>query len=164
LFSYHYVAGGSDLSGLKAIQWGIQNEPDAIHEFELLNGTVSNCGLFLHRCGFLGASPDGIVGQDTILEIKCPYKARDKSLDDLIASDKSFYLGYDKAYYLKKDHDYYHQVQGQLHICNKSICHFFVWSPSNSILINIYKDPEWASDIDKLQSFYATNMRQIALK
>ncbi|KAH9383496.1 hypothetical protein HPB48_025011 [Haemaphysalis longicornis] len=39
---------------------------------------VKECGLFVdQKRPFLGATPDGLVGDDTLVEMKCPYAARD---------------------------------------------------------------------------------------
>lgn len=152
------------MSGIKAVQWGIQCEDDAIKEFESQHGLVSKCGLVLHSCGYIGASPDGIVGPDCLLEVKCPYKARQKSIDELIKTDKTFYLKFDNntgTYTLDQHHDYYHQVQGQLHICNKTICYFYVYSPLGSKMTTIVKDIEWADNMDKLQLFYKENLQSL---
>jgi YqaJ-like viral recombinase domain len=61
----------------QAIQWGIAHERDAIQEYETTkNVKVSEAGIFLHKNGYLGASPDGLISVDKILEIKCPFKVR----------------------------------------------------------------------------------------
>ncbi len=57
-----------------AMQWGTDVEPQARAAYEFLtDATVSETGFHLHPaiCD-LGASPDGLVGNDGLLEIKCP--------------------------------------------------------------------------------------------
>jgi YqaJ-like viral recombinase domain len=162
MFHHLFVADSSKLAGVKAVQWGIQNECDAILEYSEHYGTsVTPNGLFLDECGFLGATPDGVIDSETILEIKCPFKARSKSLEDLAKNDKSFFLGFDDNYFLKLSHPYYHQIQGQLYICNKQVCHLYVWSPSCSINIEIKRDMQWSGNIDILKKFYLDNLSQI---
>ena len=43
--------------------------------FKEVEGTVvKECGLFIHpEHNFLAASPDGLIGDNCVLEIKCPY-------------------------------------------------------------------------------------------
>lgn len=148
---------------MKSVQWGVQNEADAITQFQNHTGhNIQPCGLFLHTCGFLGASPDGIVNDNGLLEVKCPFRARNQLLEELAKNDKTFFLGFSDNFYLKFDHDYYHQVQGQLYICDKEICYFFVWSPAQSILLEIPKDPAWENNLDLLMKFYVDNLKQIA--
>lgn len=60
-----------------AMQWGTETEPLARQAYELKRG------LFVDEIGFIdhptiansGASPDGLVGTDGLLEIKCPNSA-----------------------------------------------------------------------------------------
>ena len=57
-----------------AMQWGIEKEPLARARYEELTGElVAPCGFALHGAiQFFGASPDGLVGDDGLIEIKCP--------------------------------------------------------------------------------------------
>lgn len=60
-----------------AMQWGIDTEPLARSDYEAINGVmVEETGFTEHPdiLGF-GGSPDGLVGDDGILEIKCPNSA-----------------------------------------------------------------------------------------
>lgn len=60
-----------------AMQWGTDTEPQARAMYELATGgTVTECGFFDHpTVAMSGASPDGLVGDDGIVEIKCPNSA-----------------------------------------------------------------------------------------
>ena len=56
-------------------------------------GTVEPCGLFVDtNKPFLAASPDGVVGRDAVVEVKCPLKCADTSLDWLSGHDTTFCL------------------------------------------------------------------------
>jgi putative phage-type endonuclease len=59
------------------MQWGIDNEPLARPAYEVATETpVDQVGLVLHpKIDRAGASPDGLVGADGVLEIKCPKTA-----------------------------------------------------------------------------------------
>lgn len=53
--------------------WGTEQEPfarEAYSQHRLVS--VEEVGFLLHPTLHAGASPDGIVGQDTLLELKCP--------------------------------------------------------------------------------------------
>lgn len=58
----------------REMQWGIDNEPNAIASYENETGVfVVGCGLIDHpTIAMSGASPDGLVGNDGLIEIKCP--------------------------------------------------------------------------------------------
>jgi hypothetical protein len=61
------------LGSLKAVEWGIDKEPDARAEYELRTDlTVRPIGLAMHPdIKWFVASPDSLVGDDGLLEIKC---------------------------------------------------------------------------------------------
>lgn len=56
------------------MQWGIDQEPFARAAYELRNDLmVETCGFVLHPdVARFGASPDGLVGDDGLIQIKCP--------------------------------------------------------------------------------------------
>src|ERR1700704_1972172 len=60
-----------------AMQWGIEKEPEARAAYELKTESwVSEIGFVIHPTIFMsGASPDGLVGDDGLIEIKCPNTA-----------------------------------------------------------------------------------------
>ena len=57
-----------------AMQWGIDHEPEARSRYEEVTGElVTLCGFAIHgEIPFFGASPDGLVGEGGLVEIKCP--------------------------------------------------------------------------------------------
>ncbi|XP_021339515.1 uncharacterized protein LOC110440684, partial [Mizuhopecten yessoensis] len=88
----------------------------------------------LHQCGFvinkefsfLGASPDGKVcidGECGILEVKCPYSARNLTISEACKDVTRFCLEMEgNVINLKKTHTYYAQIQGQLMITGCKFC------------------------------------------
>lgn len=60
-----------------AMQWGTETEPMARAAYEATTGViVTECGSIPHpRIEMAGASPDGLIGDDGLLEIKCPNSA-----------------------------------------------------------------------------------------
>lgn len=59
------------------INWGINNEAEAIKDFiEVTSLTVGESGLWLDSSCILGASPDGLKVSHSVLEVKCPYTHR----------------------------------------------------------------------------------------
>lgn len=60
-----------------AIQWGIDNEPIARASYEVLHGIdVEQEGWIPHpSIEWTGCSPDGLIGDDGLIEIKCPNTA-----------------------------------------------------------------------------------------
>lgn len=60
-----------------AMQWGTEKEPDAISAYEFLtNVEVERVAFMPHpTIEMSGASPDGLVGEDGLIEVKCPNTA-----------------------------------------------------------------------------------------
>lgn len=56
-----------------AMELGTINEPACRSWYEFTTGSqVDEVGFCLSECGRFGCSPDGLVGDDGLLEIKCP--------------------------------------------------------------------------------------------
>ncbi len=60
-----------------AMQWGTDQEPFARQSYEFITGNeVTEVGFIDHpHIPMSGASPDGLVGTDGLIEIKCPNSA-----------------------------------------------------------------------------------------
>lgn len=69
--------GGTDLSRNAAVQRGVELEPFACMAYEADKGViVASTGIVMHpTISRFGSSPDGLVGDDGVLEIKCPNTA-----------------------------------------------------------------------------------------
>nr|CAI5835011.1 unnamed protein product [Callosobruchus analis] len=137
------------LDGIKANQWGKQHEANGVKVLEeRANLKVQQTGIWLHTCGYLGGSPDGLVAGDGIVEVKCSFKLREsKSLiNDL--KDKSYILFFNDTneIILNANHDYYHQIQGNLWLTNRKICYLVIWTPDESLIYHIFVDNEWATN------------------
>ena len=151
------LLGEYDLSKVKAVQWGVNNEQEALKAFTRLTGkTVQETGLWLDPSGILGASPDGIVDDETVLEAKCPYTERNLTIEEAVATSKSFCL--EKAqdgegFVLKKDHVYWDQVQGEMFFSGRKFCYFVVWTSKDAIVIKIDRDETWDANIPILTEF-----------
>jgi exodeoxyribonuclease (lambda-induced) len=94
------------------MQRGIELEPLAFAKFyelmQLKFVDVENCGFFVFGKS-AGASPDGLVGDDAILEIKCPKK---ETFFKLVATNKI-------------DQKYYFQMQKQMLATKRKKAYFF---------------------------------------
>ena len=117
---------------------------------------------FVDKCRYLGASPDAIVidaaGQTVkLVEVKCPYKARDKTIAQACFEDKSLCCNIleDKPC-LKVNHDYYYQVQGQMAITGIHKCDFVVWTPQTFHVQTVNFDNEFWNNkcLPKLEHFF----------
>ena len=109
---------------VKSVKHGSDNENIARKCIEnALNVKIERCGLFIDsEIPFLGASPDGLIGDDGIVEIKCPFAARFLTPEDAIASNISnlrYLYKNEKDEEMRRSHVYYYQIQGQLRITQR---------------------------------------------
>ena len=99
-----------------ALEWGKMHEATAIAEYTMETGRDVKPAPFVNLDGWpIGASPDGLVGDDGLIEVKCPYSMGGFSR---YVSD-----GYESA----KD-----QVQGQMWITGRAWCDFVAYDPRNA--------------------------------
>ncbi|XP_022161755.1 uncharacterized protein LOC111027668 [Myzus persicae] len=118
-------------AGNLSTNYGIENEPIARISFEkVINSKIKLAGLFIDKTyHFLAARPDGLIEDDGIIEIKCPYTTKDLRPEDAIQCGKlKFATVVDGKLNLKTNDNYYYQIQGQLHITQRSYCYFILWS------------------------------------
>ena len=153
------LVGSYCLEGVKAIQWGIDNENEAVTAYQQISPLekIAECGFYINESGMLGASPDRLCGENGILEVKCPFKHRNNTIVEAIACDKKFYLYMshsDQSILLKTDHTYYDQIQGQLYVTGRAFCMFVVYTIKECVAVKIDKDINWASNIQRLETFY----------
>lgn len=120
------VLGQYDLSRVQSINWGVVNENEAKRAFqELTEFPLEDTGLWLQIEGMLGASPDGLIGKNGLLEMKCLFTHKDNTIAEAVASDNFYITKNEKGEYeLNKEHSYWHQVQGQLHLTERNLCFF----------------------------------------
>lgn len=98
-----------------AMQWGIEKEPEARVSYEFMKDIqVVEVGFIPHPAiEMSGASPDGLIGEDGLIEIKCPNTAT--HIDFLLSG--------------KIDDKYIKQMQWQMECTNRSYCDFVSYDP-----------------------------------
>lgn len=97
-----------------AMQWGIDNEPLARQAYEeRMFVEVQTVGFVLVPGMDAGASPDGLVGDDGLIEIKCPNTAT--HIDTLLTG--------------KIDRKYILQMQFQMFVTGRAWCDYVSFDP-----------------------------------
>lgn len=133
-----------EFQGNIATQWGVTHEDEALQDFEHATGAEVERASFCIHSNFqwLGASPDGFVGDDALIEIKCPFGLRDKE------PPVEFKAAAAQPHY-------YAQMQVQMFVTERSMCHFWQWTPYDAKLETVEYDPHWiAENIPQLAEFY----------
>nr|CAI5822470.1 unnamed protein product [Callosobruchus analis] len=134
------LLGTYNMEHLKAIQWGNMHEKEGIKSLvDSLNVKVVPTGIWLHECGYLGTSPDGLIGENEIVEVKYPYKYRDTSLLDDIKSSRNYIIFSDEDgnISVNRNHEYFLQIQGQLAITKRKNAHLVIRTPKEVVIVNI---------------------------
>lgn len=144
-----YHGAEREFKGNVATEYGTMHEPGATVEYELETGNkVQECGFFALG-DFWGASPDGLIGDDGLIEIKCPYGQRDKNPPQF----KSIY---------EQPH-YYAQIQMELKCTGRKWCHFYQWSMHGTNLETVYFDPDFFREheyaLEDFRSFYEQELK-----
>ncbi|XP_038055353.1 uncharacterized protein LOC119727497 [Patiria miniata] len=96
------------------------------------------------------------AGQTEILEVKCPYSARDMTVAEAVDGNPNFYMAKSgNGLQLKKTHQYFHQVQGQLMVTGAPFCDFVVFTSKDIHVERIVPDTAvWEAMLSKLALFY----------
>jgi putative phage-type endonuclease len=121
-----------------AMQRGTELEPVARMAYEATNGFVDKAGFYKHpSIEWFGASPDGLVGDDGLVEIKCPNSTT--HVDYILEN--------------KVPTKYKRQMLAQLACTNRKWCDFVSFDdrlPEHLQLFVVRFEPK-QEEIDKLQ-------------
>jgi hypothetical protein len=142
----------------KDIMYGRKNERTAIALYEAKNKvTVMPCGLFVRtEFPFLGASPDGLIGENGLIEVKCLPSIGSKPILEAALQNNILCLTIvNSVLHLKESHNYWFQIQGQLYIAKKEYCDLIVYADSGIKIIRLLPDPQFETRVlPRLISFY----------
>ncbi|KAL4085368.1 hypothetical protein QTP88_027227 [Uroleucon formosanum] len=142
----------------KSTDYGKAMENKAIIVFQNgFNCAVEPCGLIVDDdLHYLAATPDGLVGTDYVVEIKCPLKAKDSSsFIEAVMNKKITFcrIQNENEMELKKEHNYYYQIQGQMHVSKRKFCYFVVYTANwYKVQIIEYDESFWSNKmVSKLE-------------
>lgn len=129
----------TNITVVHTVQWGITNEASGIKVLEEdENVHIISTGLWLSNNRFLGASPDGLIGLNHVVEIKCPWKFKNKNLEIEIEKDYNYIVYKENDVILiNKNHIYWDQSQRQLYLTKHKLCYLVVWTPGQTIITEI---------------------------
>lgn len=126
-----------------ALIWGTELEPYAKGLFETITGFDVEEAFFDISSDYewLGASPDGYIGEHGLIEIKCPFRMRNDGAKHKTIDEQPYY---------------YAQMQVQMLCSDKEYCHFFQWGPPDKVMLEIVpRDDKYISEIIPiLHDFY----------
>ncbi len=131
-----------------AMEWGTETEPFARDYYEQINDCEVDQVGFVEYSEGIGVSPDGLVGNDGTLEIKCPYS--------------STHIGY--VIKDKLPATYKAQVQGQLWATGRKWCDFVSYDPRYKPRpywsIRVERDEEYIDMLNVKINLFIKEMKQ----
>ena len=123
-----------------AMEWGTQTEPQARVAYEVETGNFVDQVAFIDHptIAWFGCSPDGLVGDDALIEIKSP--------------NSSTHWEYFKA--KKPPQKYVIQMQTQLCVTGRKWCDFVSFDPrmparSQLLIVRVERDEAFIAEIEE---------------
>lgn len=110
--------------------WALEVEARNWYSFDH-DTPVDEVGFCTNDAGTIGASPDGLIGTDGGLEIKCPGAL--KHMDNLFGADIARYG----------------QVQGGIWICERDYWDVTSYHPKlPPVVVRVYRDDDYIADLE----------------
>lgn len=135
----------------KAMENGIETEPEARAYYEALYGVVEQVG-FVQMNDDVGCSPDGLVSEDGQIEIKCPFP-----------STHVRYILENKLPAV-----YVPQIQGQLWVTGRKWCDFISFDPRVEVrrfwMKRVYRDEEYIKMLAEAVNAFVAEMKELEAK
>ena len=131
----------SEFAGNIAMEYGVANEDLARAAYEMETGNDVKPLGFAPFEEWATSSPYGLIGDEGLLEIKCPFGKR-KDNPPVFAS-------------INNQPHYYGQMQFQMFCTGRGWCDFWQWSPHGSKLERVTYDGAWINEnVPKLKAIW----------
>jgi len=157
--AYMYELAAERLTGMqedtfisRAMEQGSEREALSRQVYEMENEVeVVQVGLCISDCGRWGASPDGLVGDDGLVELKNPLGKT--QVERLLAAEP------------KLPTAYIQQVQGQLFVTERSWCDFVSYVPGLPLFVlRVYRDSIFCDKLEAALIEFCDELDTICMK
>ena len=157
---------GGQFRGSVATRYGLEKEDVALQDLKLeIEGNlgepveVQSSSLVVNvDKPWLSATPDGVLSTSDntfLVEIQCPYTARDLTIAEAVVQLKSCLEERDGVFKLKRIHTYFYPVHAQMYVSNIVTCIFLVWTQREMFKEIIKLDAKFVNlVVPKLEKFY----------
>lgn len=137
-----------------AMRHGTETEPQARAMYELISGNDVLEVTFIEHNDFVGVSPDGLIGSDGLIEIKCPTTKTqvERYLNNVGLPD-----------------DYKWQVQGQIWVAEREWCDFLSFddridTAAQYLCTRVYRDEKLIKELQEKVDIFTTNLQEMIAK
>jgi putative phage-type endonuclease len=132
-----------EFTGNVATQWGVNNEDGALIDFRFKTELdVQKAGFIIYE-DWAGCSPDGLIGANAGVEVKCPYGLRTSHCPVPFKT-------------LAEQPHYEAQVQFSMFITGRDEWHFFQWTPRETKNEVVARSQDWIDRyVPVLRQFHA---------
>jgi len=136
-----------------AMRWGTETEDQARAMYEVNEDVIVQEVAFIEMNDYVGVSPDGLIGDDGMLEIKCPNTTTQlkRALTD----------NYSK--------DYHAQIQMQLWVSGRDWCDFLSFDPrldcaAGYLLQRVGRNNDFIEDMNAKTNLFIAKMVNLIAK
>jgi len=131
-----------------AMRWGTETEPQARAMYELESSNEVDEVAFIIHSEFIGVSPDGLIGDKGMLEIKCP------------TTTTQIKRALSKSYH----YDYEAQIQAQLWVAERDWCDFVSFDPrldcgAGLLIERVDRDDVFIAKMEEKTAEFIDNMQ-----
>jgi putative phage-type endonuclease len=140
----------NEFNGNFATNYGQLHEPLAkMQMMAYLGDPIEDCGFCVHPDhDWLGATPDGLLAPDYVVEIKCPFGLRRDNPPKFKTA--------------KEQPHYYAQMQIEMAVTGRSVCMFYQWARYGDHLEIVQLDKKWIlENIPRLKEFHELFLKEI---
>jgi len=137
-----------------SMRWGTETEPQARSMYSVNNDFVDVSEVaFIEYNEFIGVSPDGLIGDDGMLEVKCPNTTT--QLKRALSDDYSA--------------DYKAQIQMQLWVADRKWCDFLSFDPrldcaAGYLQQRVYRDEDYINEMKEKTDLFISKMNELLIK
>lgn len=132
-----------------AMEWGTQHEPQARANYELETFNDVNEVAFVQVNEWVGVSPDGLIGEDGLIEIKCPNT--NTHIETVLSG--------------KMPTKHKPQVQGQLWATGRKWCDFVSFDPRLSqnqlFIVRVERDDKYIEELEQAINKFVEELQAI---
>ena len=145
----------SSFKGNYATEHGNQYEPEALARYQQETFTEVHSMQKVVTKGWLSCTPDGLIGDDIITEVKCPFDT-DNHMSNLL--EQAFVK------------DYEAQCRFQMMLTERPLCHLISYDPRwpepyDITWVELERDKEWEAfcmnRIDQAEAIISKTLKQL---